>query len=109
MEGCYFSDHVSLDDPRPEVQNFVTSYKDRYGDLPDATAILTYDATKLFLQALKTAGTATGSVLRDTIRDMTFHGVSGTITFDSDRNPVKSAVIIQVKDGAFKYLTTIEP
>lgn len=109
VEGCYFSDHVSLDDPRPEVQNFVTSYKDRYGDLPDATAILTYDATKLFLQALKTAGTATGSVLRDTIRDMTFHGVSGTITFDSDRNPVKSAVIIQVKDGAFKYLTTIEP
>ena len=109
VEGCYFSDHVSLDDPRPEVQNFVTSYKDLYGDLPDATAILTYDATKLFLQALKTAGTATGSVLRDTIRDMTFHGVSGTITFDSDRNPVKSAVIIQVKDGAFKYLTTIEP
>jgi branched-chain amino acid transport system substrate-binding protein len=109
VEGCYFSDHVSLDDPRPEVQGFVKSYKDLYGDLPDATAILTFDATKLFLEALRTAGTASGSVLRDTIRDMTFHGVSGTITFDSDRNPVKSAVIIQVRDGAFKYLTTIEP
>jgi branched-chain amino acid transport system substrate-binding protein len=80
-----------------------------YGDLPDATAILTYDATNLFLQALKKAGTANGATLRDTIRGITFNGVSGTTTFDADRNPIKSAVIIQVKDGAFKYVTTIQP
>ncbi len=109
IEGCYFSDHVSLDDPRPEVQAFVTSYKKLYGDLPDATAILTYDATTLFLKALKEAGTANGATLRDNIRAITFNGVSGKTTFDSDRNPVKSAVIIQVKNGAFKYLTTVQP
>lgn len=109
VEGSYFSDHVSLDDPRPLVQNFVTSYKKLYSDLPDATAILTYDATNLFLKALKKAGTANGAALRDAIRTTTFGGVSGTITFDKDRNPIKSAVIIQVKDGAFKYLTTINP
>jgi branched-chain amino acid transport system substrate-binding protein len=109
VEGCYFSDHVSLDDPRPEVQNFASSYKKLYGDPPDATAILTYDATNLFLQALRTAGTASGAKLRDTIRTITFKGVSGTTTFDADRNPIKSAVIIQVKDGAFKYVTTIQP
>ena len=109
VEGCYFSDHVSLDDPRPEVQNFAAAYKKLYGDLPDATAILTYDATNLFLQALKKAGTAKGAALRDVIRDIAFKGVSGTTTFDTDRNPIKSAVIIQVKDGAFKYVTTIQP
>lgn len=109
VEGCYFSDHVSLDDPRPEVQNFTAAYKKLYGDLPDATAILTYDATNLFLQALKTAGTAKSTTLRDTIRDITFKGVSGTTTFDADRNPIKSAVIIQVKDGTFRYVTTIQP
>jgi branched-chain amino acid transport system substrate-binding protein len=109
VEGCYFSDHVSLDDPRPEVQNFATTYKKLYGDLPDATAIMTYDATNLFLQALRTAGTADGAKLRDTIRTITFKGVSGTTTFDADRNPIKSAVIIQVKDGVFRYVTTIQP
>jgi len=109
VEGCYFSDHVSLEDPRPLVQNFVTSYKKLYGDLPDATAVLTYDATNLFLKALKKAGTANGAALRDAIRTTTFGGVSGTITFDKDRNPIKSAVIIQVRNGAFKYLTTINP
>ncbi len=109
VEGCYFSDHVSLDDPRPEVQQFVAAYKKLYGDLPDATAILTYDATNLLLQALKTSGTSDGAKLRDTIRSITFKGVSGTTTFDADRNPIKSAVIIQVKGGAFKYVTTIQP
>jgi branched-chain amino acid transport system substrate-binding protein len=109
VEGSYFSDHVSLDDPRPEVQNFAAAYKKLYGDLPDATAILTYDATNLFLQALKKAGTAKGATLRDMIRDLTFKGVSGTTTFDTDRNPIKSAIIIQVKSGAFKYVTTIQP
>jgi len=87
----------------------VTSYKKLYGDLPDATAVLTYDATNLFLKALKKAGTANGAALRDAIRTTTFGGVSGTITFDKDRNPIKSAVIIQVRNGAFKYLTTINP
>jgi branched-chain amino acid transport system substrate-binding protein len=91
------------------VQNFAAAYKKLYGDLPDATAILTYDATNLFLQALKKAGTPKGATLRDTIRDLTFKGVSGTTTFDADRNPIKSAVIIQVKNGAFKYVTTIQP
>ena len=109
VEGCYFSDHVSLEDPRPEVQDFVTAYRKRYGDLPDATAVLTYDATSLFLEALKKAETANGTALRDAIRTTTFSGVSGTTTFDSNRNPIKSAVIIQVRNGAFKYLTTIQP
>lgn len=109
VEGCYFSDHVSLDDPRPEVQSFAAAYEKRYGDLPDATAILTYDATNLLLQALRTAGTADGAKLRDTIRAITFNGVSGTTTFDADRNPIKSAVVIQVRNGAFAYVTTITP
>lgn len=109
VEGCYFSDHVSLDDPRPEVQAFVTSYRTTYSDLPDATAILTYDATRLFLEALKRAGTADGAILRDTIRTTTFSGVSGTTTFDENRNPIKSAVIIQVREGVFKYVTTVQP
>jgi hypothetical protein len=47
--------------------------------------------------------------LCDTIRTITFKGVSGITTFDADRNLIKSAVIIQVKDGAFKYVTTIQP
>ena len=36
-------------------------------------------------------------------------GVSGKITIGKDRNAQKSAVIITIKDGAYKYAETIEP
>ena len=38
-----------------------------------------------------------------------FKGVTGTITMDENRDANKSAVILQVKDGQFQYLTTVEP
>jgi branched-chain amino acid transport system substrate-binding protein len=38
-----------------------------------------------------------------------FRGVTGTITFDKNGDPIKSAVILKVeKDGA-KYVTTVSP
>ena len=38
-----------------------------------------------------------------------FDGVTGKISIDGDRNAVKSAVILEMKDGKPKYVTTIEP
>lgn len=38
-----------------------------------------------------------------------FQGVSGTVTFDAQHNPVKSAVIIEHKDGAQTFRTKINP
>ena len=35
--------------------------------------------------------------------------VSGQVKFDADRNPVKSAVIIEVKNGKQVYRTTVNP
>ena len=36
-----------------------------------------------------------------------FPGVTGTISFDADRNPVKATVILQVKGGKFRYVTSV--
>jgi branched-chain amino acid transport system substrate-binding protein len=35
--------------------------------------------------------------------------VTGQIKFDGHRNPVKSAVIIQIKDGKQVYKSTVNP
>jgi len=35
--------------------------------------------------------------------------VSGTITFDPQHNPIKSAVVIQVKDGKKSWVATVAP
>jgi hypothetical protein len=35
--------------------------------------------------------------------------VSGVITIDPNRDASKSAVVVIIKDGAFKYVETIAP
>jgi branched-chain amino acid transport system substrate-binding protein len=38
-----------------------------------------------------------------------FPGITGMITLDEHRNPNKSAVILQVKNGKFAYVETVAP
>ena len=111
VEGAYFSDHFSVEDKSLTVQNFVAKYKAKYKNvLPDAYAALGYDALKLLADAVTRAGGTDSAKLKDAIaQTKDFPGVSGKITISPDRNAQKSAVIITIKDGAFKYVETIEP
>ena len=38
-----------------------------------------------------------------------FDGVTGTMEFKGSGDPVKSAVVIQIKDGKFTYFQTVKP
>ncbi|MDT8897346.1 ABC transporter substrate-binding protein [Thermanaerothrix sp. 4228-RoL] len=114
-DGGYFTNHYSPDDPRPEVQNFRKAYGEKYKDengnpkVPDALAALAYDATNLLLEAINQAGTTDTAKVKDTLEKIKFNGVSGQITFDANHNPIKSAVILAVKDGAVKFETVVNP
>jgi branched-chain amino acid transport system substrate-binding protein len=111
LNGCYFSDHYSTDDPSPIVQKFVTDYKKRYNNqLPDALAALAYDAAKILADAMTRAGSTDGAKVRDAIaatKDYT--GVTGKITIGPDRNAVKPAVVLKVENGKYVLVETIPP
>ncbi len=109
-EGSYFSNHYSPDATTPEVQNWVTKYKAKYNAVPDALATLAYDATNMLTNAITVAGSADSSKIRDALAaTKDFKGVSGNITIDKDGNPVKSAVVIQIKGGKQTYAATVAP
>jgi branched-chain amino acid transport system substrate-binding protein len=38
-----------------------------------------------------------------------FNAVSGKITFDENHNPVKSATILEVKDGKVQFNSVVNP
>jgi branched-chain amino acid transport system substrate-binding protein len=111
LEGCYFSNHYSAEDPAPAIQQFISTYKARHGgQTPDAMAALGYDATHVLADAMKRAKSLSGSDLRDAIAATKDHaGVTGKITIDSSRNAVKPAVVLQVRGRGYKYVTTIAP
>jgi branched-chain amino acid transport system substrate-binding protein len=130
LEGCYYSNHWSLDQPDAKLQEFVTKYRSKYGSDPDAIGGLAYDAATVLFHALNRlatedsatfaglgsskAGTparqAATAKLRDLIASTTgFAGVTGMITLDANRNASKPAVVIGIEGGKKVFKASIAP
>ena len=110
LEGCYYSDHYSLESDKPSVRQFVESFRQKYGHDPNSLAALGYDATWILAEAIKKAGSYDPVKMRDAIASTKdFPGVTGKITINEERNAVKSAVVLQIKDNRISYFTTIDP
>lgn len=119
INGSFFSNHYSSEDPTPAVQEFIAKFKAKYkGELPDAMAILGYDSMLLMADAINRAGTTNGRQIRDALAETTgFPGAAGKITIDAERNAQKPLVVLRVEvknDGgkitqAFRYVDTVSP
>jgi len=110
LDGSYFSNHYSPEDPAPRIQDFVRKYKERFKVVPDGLAATGYDAARIFIESLGRAKDTSGAALRDAIAaTKDFQGVTGIITIDSDHNAVKSAVVLEIKDNQGRYVATVQP
>jgi len=109
INGGYFSNHYSKGDTTPEVLEFIKKYNDKYKATPDALAALAYDASYLMFDAIAKAGDTDGTKIKDALKATNMKVVSGQITFDENRNPIKSAVVEQVDKEAYKFITKVNP
>jgi branched-chain amino acid transport system substrate-binding protein len=112
LEGSYFSNHYSVDDPSPAIQEFVAKFKKEYGgQLPDSLAAQAYDASGMLFEAMQKSPDLTGPNIQKTLAGTKgFHGVTGDITLDDHRNPLKPAVVLKVaKGGKYDFVTKIYP
>ena len=92
------------------MQEFVTKFRERFNETPDAMAALGYDSARVLADAIRRAGSTDPDKIRDAIAaTKDFPGATGKTTIDENRNASKPAVIITVEDGQFKYLQTITP
>ena len=111
VEGQYFSTHYHPDVGSERSKQFLQNYRLRWkGKTPDALAACAYDSVLVLADALKRAGTTEGPKVRDALAaTKNFSAVTGNITIDEHRDASKAAVILQVKDGKYKYLETVAP
>lgn len=109
VEGAVFVNHYSPDDSDPEVQEFVNSYKEKYGETPDAFAALSYSTLQLFEEAITKAGSTDGEAVKDALKNIDVDTISGNIRFDENRNPQKSVSIIKIENGEAKLETKVNP
>lgn len=111
LKNCYFSGHFFSGSSAPQVKTFVANYKKRYNAVPDMLAALGYDAAYMLADAIKRAGKVDRTAIRDALAaTKNLKLVTGTISLDENRNPVKSAVIIGFDaNGNQVYKTTVNP
>jgi branched-chain amino acid transport system substrate-binding protein len=130
MNGCYYANHWSLDQPNPKLQTFLAAYRAKFNSDPDAIGGLAYDAATVLFGCLQKmaaddpatfaalgsskAGTDARKAATAKLRDLiaataNYEGATGTITLDEKRNPKKPIVVIAVKDGKKVFETSIAP
>ena len=111
LEGYYFSTHYAADAATPIATKFIAAYKAKYSSTPDDVAALTYDAFGLLWTALKNAGKVDRQAVRDALAKVPqYEGVTGNMKFqEGSGDPIKSAVILQIKNGQFVWFANANP
>jgi branched-chain amino acid transport system substrate-binding protein len=110
LNNTFFSSLYSPDDDSKLNKDFVAEYQKAYNARPDVFAALAYDSALLVAEAIKSANsTEPGKIAEAMAKIKGFNGVSGSVTFNEQHNPVKSAVIIEHKGGAQTFKTKVNP
>lgn len=99
-------------DPRPEVQSFVTAFRAKYAEEPDAFNAYAYDAINFARAVIEVGGTDRKAV-RDafyTVKDIP-SVIFGSARFDAETRRVNGVrnVNLVVKEGAFALWTGARP
>lgn len=111
LNNTFITNHYSSDDPDETIQNFVTKFGEKYdGNRPNAFHALGYDSVYLLKDAIERAGSTDPEAIKDAMEATeNLALVSGTITYDENHNPVKSATILEYVDGEQVFKTKIDP
>jgi branched-chain amino acid transport system substrate-binding protein len=108
-DGAYFTNHYSPLDDRPIVRHWVDRYLAEFGEIPDGVAALSYDAANLLMAAIEKAGSDDPAVVKEVLAAMEWDGVTGWIRFDRFHNPIKPAVVLQIRSGKIVFVDLVAP
>ncbi len=116
-KGLYFSTHYAAAGATGATKEFIDRYTEKYGYVPDDVAALTWDATRIVLQAIQDTGGLSGKLRKDrkTVRDAmseipSFEGITGAMKFDEQGDPLKCAVVVRISDsGEFEFTESVCP
>lgn len=109
VENSYFINHYSPEDQSPIIQDFLKNYEKTYGEKPNAFAALGYDAARILIESIEKAGSTESEAIKKALQEAHVEGVTGTITFDERRNPVKTVAVIRIQNGMNTFYQTLDP
>lgn len=110
FNNCYYTNHYAPEDPAEAVQNYVKSYKDKYGEESlTAVGACYYDAIYMLKDAIEKSGTGKTEDIIKAMTGMSFSGVTGSFTLDENGDPAKPITFVEFKDGKPTWKANVQP
>jgi len=110
LNNVFYSSHFSSQDTDPTVVKFISDFKKEYNQEPSVFSALGYDAGLLLIDAIKRANSTDPSKIRDALEQTKDLQLStSVITIDASHNPIKGAVVIELKDGKQIFKERVNP
>ncbi len=115
--GAFFSTHYAAAGATGATKAFIDRYNKEYGYVPDDVAALTWDSLRIVATAIKATGGLTGDIRKDreNVKNAMagikkFAGITGSMAFTPEGDPVKCAVIVRISDkGQFEFYKSVCP
>lgn len=104
----YVSGYSTSGDMTAKAKKFLEAYKAKYNEEPSMFSALAYDSVYMVAEASKGAKNSV-EIKENLAKLKDFEGVTGSITMDKNHNPVKSALMIGLKDGKVDTVETVKP
>lgn len=105
MQNVYFS--TGYYDKDASVRSFSNNYKHKFGSVPNISSVMSYDAGKLVIEAIKSAKSFEPEKINAAIANTRgLRGITGQITFDSSHNPKGKPVVVLTYKGDHLELHT---
>lgn len=110
LNNTHFTNFYSIEDKNPVSKAFVEAYKKEFGQMPDSMSAMGYDAAYLLVDAIRRANSTEPDKIRDALAaTKSFKSVSGDMSLTPTHDAIRSAVIIELKDGNQVYKETVKP
>ncbi len=109
VEGTYFCSNYSVDDTSEKTQAFVAAYEEKYGETPNQFAALGYDTAYILANAIDNAGSTDADAIIAALAATDYVGATGSVKFDENGDPIKSAAIIKILGGKHTFDSSVLP
>ena len=110
VEGSFFTTHFSPSTDEPAARAFIDTYQSIYGEVPTGGIAVNYDAVKLLVAAIERAGSLAPEAIRDQLTATeNYIGATRIESYDENRHPTKSSVILTIQNGEKQFYKQIDP
>lgn len=104
LSNAYFCSQYSASSPDPAMQAFLNKYKELYNKEANMFSVLGYDTMYILADAIERAGSTDSDKIIQALKETNYAGLTGTTTFDENRNPVRQAVITSFEGNSYKVV-----